>query len=282
MFAPSAKGFHIDPPAIPDGTSPADWFRRLFIDEPDNFALLADDREQWDMKFFIQGVAEMILIDERDGMERRTMRFLIHGDDMPGPNNVGVIIPTGRCHALRTGSSSDLVMIYGTSTVFEPASEGRIAASVELAPLPEAWRGSPGVSESILDGVPRILRSDYPVSRDSTDDEPTWPDDGNDEDDQRGYPHEVVLRVLGQPPSRSRGTIRGSRRKDEFGAWLNRLDYGNRHSSFGWEIAGSPTSSSTGLASLRPMHWQNYLDQVAAGTRIRITADGLRNTRQLI
>jgi hypothetical protein len=30
-------------------------------------------------------------------------------------------------------------MVYGTSTKFEPTFEGRIAADVESAPLPEEW-----------------------------------------------------------------------------------------------------------------------------------------------
>jgi len=72
-------------------------------------------------------------------------------------------------------------------------------------------------------------------------------------------------------------------RKDEFGAWINRLDYGRRHSQFGWEICdiGSTASSST-LSALRPMQWQNYLDQVAAMTQTRITADGKHNVRRLL
>ncbi len=137
-------------------------------------------------------------------------------------------------------------------------------------------------SEMILDGAPPILRPEYPVSLASTEHvQPDDPEDENGGDAQRGYPQEIVLRVwaTAQPVE---GNDPGLWRKDEFGAWLNRLDYGNRHSSFGWEIAGTAAASSAGLASLRPMHWQNYLDQVAAGTRTRITADGLRNIRQLI
>lgn len=72
-------------------------------------------------------------------------------------------------------------------------------------------------------------------------------------------------------------------RKDEFGAWINRLDYGQRHSQFGWEICDVASSSAaTGLSALRPMQWQNYLDQVAAMTQSRITADGSRNVRRLL
>jgi dTDP-4-dehydrorhamnose 3,5-epimerase-like enzyme len=140
MHRDSAKGFHIHPPHIPDGTSPEDWFQRLFVDEPGNVSLRPYDSEQWDVMFFTTGITEMILIDERAGMPRRSMRFTIDGDNRPGPNNAAVIIPAGVAHALRSISNSDLIMVYGTSTVFDPASEGRIASSVELAPLPQDWQ----------------------------------------------------------------------------------------------------------------------------------------------
>jgi dTDP-4-dehydrorhamnose 3,5-epimerase-like enzyme len=139
IFAGTAKGFHIHPPHIPAGTTPEAWFRRLFIDEPTNYALRLYDREQWDAMFFIMGNVEMILVDERAGMPRRVMRFLIEGDDQRGANNVGLIIPPGVAHALRAEGSRDMVMVYGTSTIFEPAFEGRIADGVEKAPLPEEW-----------------------------------------------------------------------------------------------------------------------------------------------
>jgi dTDP-4-dehydrorhamnose 3,5-epimerase-like enzyme len=82
---------------------------------------------------------EMILVDERAGMPRRVMRFLIEGDDQRGANNVGLVIPPGVAHALRAEGSRDMVMVYGTSTIFEPTFEGRIADGVEKAPLPEEW-----------------------------------------------------------------------------------------------------------------------------------------------
>ena len=34
----------------------------------------------------------------------------------------------------------DTIMVYGTSTQFEPAFEGRIADAIERAPLPEDWQ----------------------------------------------------------------------------------------------------------------------------------------------
>jgi dTDP-4-dehydrorhamnose 3,5-epimerase-like enzyme len=135
----SAKGFHIHPPHVPEGVAPADWFRELFLTEPDNHGRRPYGLEQWDVMFFLTGMCEMILADERDGMPRRIMRFSIAGDDLPGNDNVAVVIPPGVAHALRSIGTTDLIMVYGTSTVFDPASEGRIASSVETMSLPEDW-----------------------------------------------------------------------------------------------------------------------------------------------
>jgi dTDP-4-dehydrorhamnose 3,5-epimerase-like enzyme len=140
MFAGTAKGFHIHPPFIPPGENAADWFQKLFIREPASHALRPYDREQWDAMFFVRGIVEMLLVDERAGLPRRVMRFIIDGDDQRGPNNVGVVIPAGVAHALRCAGSEDVIMVYGTSTVFDPAFEGRIADGVEKAPLPEEWQ----------------------------------------------------------------------------------------------------------------------------------------------
>jgi dTDP-4-dehydrorhamnose 3,5-epimerase-like enzyme len=139
MFARTAKGFHVHPPSIPKGTKPEDWMRRLFVDEPENYALRRYADEQWDVMFFVQGVAEMILRDVRAGMPPRTMRFFVDGDNHPGANNVGVVVPPGVAHAIRVEASEDVIMVYGTSTPFHPEFEGRIASEIETAPLPESW-----------------------------------------------------------------------------------------------------------------------------------------------
>lgn len=139
MFAGTAKGFHIHPPHVPDGTDAEAWFRRLFVEEPANFSLRPYDREQWDAMFFVQGNVEMLLVDERVGLPRRVMRFLIEGDDRRGASNAGVVIPAGVAHALRAEGSVDAIMVYGTSTQFDPAFEGRIADAIERAPLPAEW-----------------------------------------------------------------------------------------------------------------------------------------------
>jgi dTDP-4-dehydrorhamnose 3,5-epimerase-like enzyme len=140
MFAGTGKGFHIHPPSIPDDTTAEAWLRRLFIDEPQNYTLRRYDREQWDAMFFVQGNVEFFLLDERAGLPRRVMRLIIEGDDQRGANNAGLVIPPGVAHALRAEGSRDSIMVYGTSTQFDPAFEGRIADGIERAALPEDWQ----------------------------------------------------------------------------------------------------------------------------------------------
>ncbi|MEP6822703.1 MAG: hypothetical protein ABI946_10185 [Chthoniobacterales bacterium] len=139
MFAQTAKGFHIHPPSIPQDEKPAEWFQKIFRDEQPDYSLRRYAEEQWDVMFFVQGVAEMILREAREGMPARTMRLIIHGDNHRGSNNVGVVIPPGVAHAVRVEGSEDLIMVYGTSTSFRPEFEGRIASDVETAELPESW-----------------------------------------------------------------------------------------------------------------------------------------------
>lgn len=139
MHRESAKGFHIHPPHIPEGAVPEEWFKKLYLDLPEDYSLRPYDREQWDVMFFLTGICEMLLVDERAGMSRRVMRFTIPGDSRPGPDNAAVVIPSGVAHALRNVGNEDLIMVYGTSTVFNSAWEGRIESDVEKAPLPSDW-----------------------------------------------------------------------------------------------------------------------------------------------
>jgi dTDP-4-dehydrorhamnose 3,5-epimerase-like enzyme len=139
MFAQTAKGFHVHPPSIPEGKKPEAWMRRLFVEEPENYSLRRYAEEQWDVMFFVQGVAEMILHDVRVGLPARTMRLFVDGDNRPGSNNVGIVVPAGVAHAIRVEGSEDLIMVYGTSTSFHPEFEGRIASEVETSQLPDSW-----------------------------------------------------------------------------------------------------------------------------------------------
>ena len=140
MYAGTCKGFHIHPPFVPEGAKPAEWFAKVFAaGETEDFSLREYDREQWDVMFAAQGRMEMFLVDEREGFPRRKMRFTIDGDEHRGPNTIGVVIPPGVAHAIRAEGSTDVIMVYGTSTVFAPENEGRIASGVESAALPAEW-----------------------------------------------------------------------------------------------------------------------------------------------
>lgn len=139
MHRDSAKGFHIHPPHIPEGREAGEWFQECYVDTPYDYTKRSYDREQWDVMFFLTSLCEMLLVDERAGMPRRVMRFIIAGDSRPGPDNASVVIPPGVAHALRSIGNEDLIMVYGTSTTFNPLWEGRIESGVEAAPLPVDW-----------------------------------------------------------------------------------------------------------------------------------------------
>lgn len=139
MHRGSAKGFHIHPPHVPNGFAAETWFQELYMEYPEDYFRRPYDLEQWDVMIFLTGLCEMILVDERDGLKRRIMRFMISGDSKPGSDNVAVVIPPGVSHALRCIGNEDLIMVYGTSTRFQPRWEGRIGSGIESAPLPDDW-----------------------------------------------------------------------------------------------------------------------------------------------
>jgi hypothetical protein len=106
---------------------------------------------------------------------------------------------------------------------------------------------------------------------------------GNLADPETGYDREIVERVWGLAQVVP-GNDSAVWRKDEHGAWIHRADYRNRRSEFGWEIADyGYTHRASSLMSLRPLHWQNYLDfMVASRHNAVVSADGLRNARRLL
>lgn len=51
-------------------------------------------------------------------------------------------------------------------------------------------------------------------------------------------------------------------RKDEFGQWICRNDFGRRDSEFGWEIFDPGVGRhAQGVYAMRPMQWQSFIRQ---------------------
>ena len=73
-------------------------------------------------------------------------------------------------------------------------------------------------------------------------------------------------------------------RKDCCGAWINREQYGNRDSEYGWEIDHITPRSNDGpdcLSNLRPLHWYNNAHKSNGRVSTAVTAEGNRNVRKL-
>src|SRR5207247_4777595 len=93
-----------------------------------------------DVLSFQKRRTDTILCDVRAVFPRRIMRFFVDGDNHRSSNNVGIVVPPGVAHAIRAEGSEDVIMVYGTSTIFHPEFEGRIASEIETAELPESWQ----------------------------------------------------------------------------------------------------------------------------------------------
>lgn len=69
-------------------------------------------------------------------------------------------------------------------------------------------------------------------------------------------------------------------RKDHCGAWINRNQYGNRNSDWGWEIDHITLESNGGsdnLSNLRPLQWENNASRQEKYWSCKITSSGTKN-----
>lgn len=72
-------------------------------------------------------------------------------------------------------------------------------------------------------------------------------------------------------------------RKDECGAWIARKQYGNRDSSYGWEIDHiTPQSKGGGdqLSNLRPLQWENNMSKSDGRLVCVVVANSDKNVKK--
>lgn len=62
-------------------------------------------------------------------------------------------------------------------------------------------------------------------------------------------------------------------RKDECGAWINRNQYGNEVSEFGWKIEAIAPGAPQTLENLRPYQHENTFNSATGQSHCQVTAD---------
>lgn len=71
-------------------------------------------------------------------------------------------------------------------------------------------------------------------------------------------------------------------RKDACKAWISREKYGDRNSTYGWEIDHIKPESEGGtddLSNLRPLQWENNVATQAGRLKCPVTSNGTQNVR---
>ncbi|HUI31944.1 MAG TPA: HNH endonuclease signature motif containing protein [Candidatus Acidoferrales bacterium] len=66
-------------------------------------------------------------------------------------------------------------------------------------------------------------------------------------------------------------------RKDQCGAWIHRMQYGNRKSDYGWEIDHISPGGPDTKDNLRPLQWQNNLSKSDSRLGCKVTSSGKKN-----
>lgn len=68
-------------------------------------------------------------------------------------------------------------------------------------------------------------------------------------------------------------------RKDECGAWIERAQYGNHDSAYGWEIdhINLESDDMDNLSNLRPLHWKNNGRKDDGRLACAVTSSGTTN-----
>jgi len=66
-------------------------------------------------------------------------------------------------------------------------------------------------------------------------------------------------------------------RQDACTAWMQRTAYGNRNSSYGWEIDHINPNDGDGLANLQPLQWENNAAKSDGPLVYAVTSSGNKN-----
>jgi len=72
-------------------------------------------------------------------------------------------------------------------------------------------------------------------------------------------------------------------RKDQCSAWIARQQYGNRKSSYGWEIDHITPESKKGgdeLSNLRPLQWENNMSKLDRKLVCVVTSNKTENLKK--
>ncbi len=129
---------------------------------------------------------------------------------------------------------------------------------------------SPSVAQrgvgDVVDGV-FLAPSGSPLPQEGLDPAPLA--DAFDGEEEAGFSRGVYERELIQSVWEFGEIVPGTDpalwRRDEFGDWIHRFDYGRRGSAFGWEIFDPGVGRhSQGVYAMRPMQWESYIRQYEA------------------
>jgi len=92
------------------------------------------------------------------------------------------------------------------------------------------------------------------------------------------FTNETILKVW-QKAEIDEYNVPNDFRKDPCGAWIERTQYGNHDSAYGWEVDHIMPQSNDldDLSNLRPLHWKNNANKKDGSLTCLVTSSGTIN-----